>query len=256
MKILKVPAKDAVETWKEESGKHPQTGLWPVILGSDKDNRSIVKDLDHLLKDAEQSAEKDIASALTLDAKTWFLQKRAEYAKLLAEYAEDHDEFEDDDDEEDDEDFEEDDDELWEDDNTDDEEDDEDDEEGSDEDSSSVLSELKPETLVSIILVPVKHAWEVPARLAFGGWNECPMPAEQSAVLREWEKTFGAVPFALTSDVLELMATRLPVSKEEALGLAKDQYIYCSDIVDQGIGSEEALADSLLESKLWFFWWD
>jgi hypothetical protein len=144
---------------------------------------------------------------------------------------------------------------LWEDDNPDDEEGDEE-EGGEDADSSSVLRELKPETLVSIILVPVKHAWEVPARLAFGGWNECPMPDEQCTVLREWEKTFGAVPFALTSDVLELMATRLPVSKEEALALAKDQYIYCSDIVDQGIGSEEALAESLLESKLWFFWWD
>jgi len=38
--------------------------------------------------------------------------------------------------------------------------------------------------------------------------------------------------------------------------LAKEQYIFCNDIVDQGVGTVSALAATLLDSNYWYFWWD
>jgi len=41
---------------------------------------------------------------------------------------------------------------------------------------------------------------------------------------------------------------------EEAL--AKEQFLYCSDIVEQGAGSIRNLASILLNGRAWYFWWD
>ncbi|MEN3327087.1 MAG: hypothetical protein V7638_1894 [Acidobacteriota bacterium] len=45
-------------------------------------------------------------------------------------------------------------------------------------------------------------------------------------------------------------------TRDEALALAKQQFIYCSDIVHQGVGSVEALAATLFGATVWYFWWD
>jgi hypothetical protein len=38
--------------------------------------------------------------------------------------------------------------------------------------------------------------------------------------------------------------------------LAMEQYLYCADIVDQGVESVANLATLLLKQKVWYFWWD
>jgi hypothetical protein len=38
--------------------------------------------------------------------------------------------------------------------------------------------------------------------------------------------------------------------------LAREQYLYCSDIVWQGVGSVSNLSKTLLNSNYWYFWWD
>lgn len=43
-----------------------------------------------------------------------------------------------------------------------------------------------------LLLVHVEHSYEVPAYLEFGGWNDCPSPELQVAVLREWHKEYNA----------------------------------------------------------------
>jgi hypothetical protein len=43
---------------------------------------------------------------------------------------------------------------------------------------------------------------------------------------------------------------------EEARRLAHEQFIYCADIVHQGVQTESNLAQTLLGSGNWFFWWD
>lgn len=38
--------------------------------------------------------------------------------------------------------------------------------------------------------------------------------------------------------------------------VAKEQYGFCNDTVDQGTGTIKSLAETLVDSKIWYFWWD
>jgi hypothetical protein len=38
--------------------------------------------------------------------------------------------------------------------------------------------------------------------------------------------------------------------------LARDQYLYCEDNVEQWTRTLEALAARLLRGEAWYFWWD
>lgn len=109
---------------------------------------------------------------------------------------------------------------------------------------------------VVIALVPTPASWEAAAYLRFGGWNDCPHPEEHVAVWRRWNQTYGAEIVCMTNDVIEARIKRPPADRETAMTLAIEQYAYCSDIVDQGVGSVLALAAILLEGETWFFWWD
>lgn len=106
-----------------------------------------------------------------------------------------------------------------------------------------------------LALVPCREPWEVPAVLGYGDWNACPRPAEHVAVLREWNAKHGAVPLAMGSDTIELLVRPIDLPAE-AKRIAIEQFAYCPDIVDQGVGTVEALAASLLGASVWFFWWD
>ena len=103
--------------------------------------------------------------------------------------------------------------------------------------------------------IPAENPWEVFAWLPFGGWNECPDTAEQMAMARYWFQRHGAVPAVVTADVLEYILP-VPVGQEAAVRLALEQYAFCADIVDQGVGTLEALAAGLAQSDRWYFWWD
>lgn len=120
------------------------------------------------------------------------------------------------------------------------------------------LSDYTGKTIPIILAeIPVKDPWEVFAWLPFGGWNECPAPEEHMAVAKYWFAKFGAVPALMTPDVLEYtipFGTSVP--SWQALDLALEQYAYCNDIVDQGVGTVGRLADGLMKSHNWYFWWD
>lgn len=103
--------------------------------------------------------------------------------------------------------------------------------------------------------IPAKNPWEVFAWLPFGGWNECPQDLEHMAVAKYWFEKYGAVPALMTHDVLEY-SLPAPVSQEKAMEVAWEQFTYCSDIVEQGVGTVGRLADGLAQSKFWYFWWD
>lgn len=119
-------------------------------------------------------------------------------------------------------------------------------------------SMMKPRPLkrVAICKVPTPRSWEVPAYLSFGGWNECPAPEEHVALLRYWHENYGADVITLCGDMLECTVRRPPADRDQALALAWEQYIYCSDIVAQGTETLSALAAALCDGKTWFFWWD
>jgi hypothetical protein len=114
----------------------------------------------------------------------------------------------------------------------------------------------KPLKEVGFALIELKHPYEAPAYLGFGGWNAAPPPEEIAAALREWEAAYGAVPIAITGDVLECMVDRPPQTPEAAFHLAAEQYMFCDDIVGQGTQTVRQLAIGLWRSPTWFFWWD
>lgn len=114
----------------------------------------------------------------------------------------------------------------------------------------------RPLARVHILLVPTQHGWQVPAHLRWGGWNACPPPEYHIAALRSWHERFGAELVGIDGDTLNIRVARRPRSRDEALALAREQYHYCPDLIDQGVGTLSALAAGLLASDWWFFWWD
>jgi hypothetical protein len=114
----------------------------------------------------------------------------------------------------------------------------------------------EPKTDVLIALVPVEHSWQIPAFLKIGGWNDCPTAAEHTAIFRYWHQHYGIRVASIGADVIELEIDRPPTTREQALQLAQQQFIYCPDIVYQGTQTIAALASTLLNGRVWFFWWD
>jgi hypothetical protein len=114
----------------------------------------------------------------------------------------------------------------------------------------------RPPEVVYITILPTKNAWEAPAYLRFGHWNANPPPDIHAAAFRNWAEDFGAVPVVMQSDIIEMYVTSPPTGREAASALARQHYIYCSDIVDQGVGDMSVLAAILDQGRFWYFWWD
>ena len=104
--------------------------------------------------------------------------------------------------------------------------------------------------------VPVSAPWHLFAWFPFGNWNGCPDKKALVNVGRYWFEQHGAVPAFITHDTLEMTVPQ-PVSDAQSLYLAKEQYSYCLDQVEQtGLQTIHALVDSLRTSTVWHFWWD
>ena len=105
--------------------------------------------------------------------------------------------------------------------------------------------------------IPVKNPWEIFAYLPFGNWNDCPDTPELMAAAKYWFEQYGAVPAAMSHDELEFDLP-VPVSEENAMEAALEQYGFCPDIVDQEPedATVGALADVLRQSTVWYLWWD
>lgn len=102
----------------------------------------------------------------------------------------------------------------------------------------------------------IAQPWHLPAALKFGGWNDCPHPDVHCAFHRHWQERHGAEITGMSGDVIECVVRNPPDDREAAITLAWEQYWYCADVVEQGIGSVSHLAATLLNSPYWFFWWD
>jgi hypothetical protein len=118
------------------------------------------------------------------------------------------------------------------------------------------LTTHQPHAEVCIALLPLEEAWQAPCLVKYGGWNECPLASEHAALFRLWQAQYGATPLVISGSTIEMAVARPPSTREDALALARQQYIYCPDIVEQGTETIEALAATLLNGHSWFFWWD
>ena len=102
--------------------------------------------------------------------------------------------------------------------------------------------------------VPVKQPWQILAWFPVGGWKNCPKAEHLVGVAKYWYEKYGAAPAVICEGIIEF-AVPQPVSEEESLPLAKEHYAFCTDIVDQSLGTINALADVLRKSTVWFFCW-
>jgi hypothetical protein len=118
------------------------------------------------------------------------------------------------------------------------------------------LLKRQPYPEVVLTIVPTTESWTVPCFLRIGGWNDCPYAQEHAALFKYWSERFGATVACIAGDIIEMTVARPASTRDEALALARQQFIYCSDIVHQGVGSVEALAATLLGATVWYFWWD
>ena len=102
--------------------------------------------------------------------------------------------------------------------------------------------------------IPVTEPWKIFAYLPFGNWNDCPANPELMAISKYWHEEYGAVPGTFTSDQLEYELPA-PVPEDKAMEAAIQQYAFCPDM-DQNCNGIGSLADTLRQSRIWYFWWD
>ena len=102
--------------------------------------------------------------------------------------------------------------------------------------------------------IPIREPWKIFAYLPFGSWNDCPGTPELMAVSKYWYEEYGAVPGAFTNDELEYELPA-PVPEDRAMETAIQQYAFCPDM-DQNCDGAGSLADTLRQSRIWYFWWD
>lgn len=103
--------------------------------------------------------------------------------------------------------------------------------------------------------VPVKQPWQILAWFPNGGGSNRPQAEHLVSVAKYWYERYGAVPAVICDGILEF-AVPQPVSEEDSLPLAEEHYAFCTDIVNENLGTINALADVLRKSTVWLFWTD
>jgi hypothetical protein len=223
---LSIPGYAALECWRAARRLVGKTRHWPVLIGNSEQLELHVEAHEF----HGESVEDILGTAARLDPANWIREQLEGNQRLLAEYGETY--------------------EMprgpW--------------------PSNASLGTTfsipidyrsgRPFSELWLLFVAAENGWEVPAFLKFGSWNSCPDPALHVAMLHCWNRGIGAELVGISHDTIELTVARPPTDRDSALRLAEDQYVYCGDIVDQGVGTIEALAATLLNGTVWYFWWD
>lgn len=103
-----------------------------------------------------------------------------------------------------------------------------------------------------IRLYPTAVPWEVFAYSPFGGWNECPWPDEQLAMLKHWHAVCGAEVVSVREDWYDLFIPRLPRTRHQAIGLLSTHF--GEDPVFRVSEGADVL-EALSQAHHWHFWW-
>jgi hypothetical protein len=105
---------------------------------------------------------------------------------------------------------------------------------------------------VTIAFIPAQSSAEIPAYLKLGSWNAVPDADIFVALLRKWQRDYGAELVALTMDVIDVRVARKPATHQEAMVLAREHAKFCSS-------TEVTIAEraaELMQLDWWHFWWD
>ena len=117
--------------------------------------------------------------------------------------------------------------------------------------------ELAPQKEYQVrVLVLATSVKEVPVLLRYGDCSRCPKPHQHALVWDWWRTTYHASLVFLGADTVEFFVSAPPTDPQQVRQIAWQQYLYCEDIVDRGVGSLRELAKTINGSTRWFFWWD
>jgi Domain of unknown function (DUF4253) len=106
--------------------------------------------------------------------------------------------------------------------------------------------------VVTLAYIPAQSTADIPAFLKLGGWNAVPEAEVFVALLRKWQREYGAELVALSMDTIDIRIARRPATQQEALGLAREHAKFCPS-------TEVTLAEraaELMQLDWWHFWWD
>jgi hypothetical protein len=217
-----VAAEEVIAAWRSRLSEAPISGRWPVILSST--HPSSIRDQIEIASDSDlPPASELIEQAKTLDARLFLDQARQQATQYDTESS----------------------DRLFS-------------EQAPSRPLPPVPAPLIPtEGHATIGLFPCNNSYEIPAILAYGGWNGSPTPSEHVAILWYWQDLYNARLQALSDDTLELAVGQPPKSAAVALAIARDHFSYAD--ISHSLGmypNVGALASVLPGSDHWHFWWD
>jgi predicted DNA-binding WGR domain protein len=119
-----------------------------------------------------------------------------------------------------------------------------------------VVRQVGADATLPIIFCPTKADWQVCAVIDWGNFNDCVAAEYHGAVHKSWGTEYGAELVCITHDILEFKVSRPPTTIESAMQLAHRQFVYCPDLVHQGVQTVSNLGKILINSNRWYFWWD
>jgi ankyrin repeat protein len=104
-----------------------------------------------------------------------------------------------------------------------------------------------------LCILPTTDKYQV---IALHQTNGCNYGIGPGYVVRWLQDIEAKQPFTLTCIAHDTLAGRFLTSIEDPENLSELMYDFCPDIVEQGCGSVEILAENLASSDNLFFWWD
>lgn len=109
---------------------------------------------------------------------------------------------------------------------------------------------------IYIAKIPTTKPYEVFAYVPIGGFDECPDNIIHIAIAKYWYEKYGAIPVCIGNDCIQYKVEQPIKDREKLEELSMEQYLYCGDIIWQGLESLNNLKTSLGNSTVWYFWWE
>lgn len=103
--------------------------------------------------------------------------------------------------------------------------------------------------------VGLARAQDGAAAIASSGWlSRADGAADTAAVIRSWQRRFGARLCSLSMDTLGASVAWPPASLDQARRVAAEHFAFCPDLANTGTLDDRAR--SLVDAEVWAFWWD
>jgi hypothetical protein len=106
---------------------------------------------------------------------------------------------------------------------------------------------------VEVVVIAGKSQFDILRLMRSNGANYDLATEDIVAKLVQYDSAFGIRIFHAETDVVEFDLLRTP---GDMTAFANDVYVFCPDIVDQGVGDVKKLAEAIEAEGTVYLWWD